>query len=369
MTSFETSALIAFCISCTAMPIAVVVSWRLGAISETGGRHVGAYPVGRFGGAGALLGTLCAIIVQIRFNPSIRHAFQDLQRQAVGLTIGLVLVATVGFWDDIKRLPAVIKLLVQIIAAIIAYCFGLQISVVDLPLLEPIQLGILSLPATVLWIVGIVNAVNLIDGLDGLAGGVLLFACLVNAIVAVSLGAILPAVLMMSLAGGILGFLLYNWHPAKIYLGDGGAYSIGFILSVTGLLAPVQKASTSISLLVPLLSLGLPVFDTILTLIRRLVSSRKIFAPDRSHIHHLLLDSGIGYRRVVIGLYLVCCVFCSVALALVMNRNRILGSFLIGSSVIAIFIWGVGVKEQLKQSMVSFGKMFSQSVSNRFGKK
>ena len=351
MNSFLNCFLIAFCVSCVLMPVVVRISRLLGAVSETGGRHIGKLPVGRLGGVGALLGILVAIGFELLVDPSLRVAFDGFQRQMIGLTLGLGLVAAVGFFDDIRRLPAVVKLVVQVFASILAYGLGLRISGVDLPFLDPIRLGWLSLPITVLWIVGIVNAVNLIDGLDGLAGGVLLFASIVNFAAAIGSGSVMPAAIMVSMAGSILGFLLFNWYPAKIYLGDGGAYSLGFLLAVCGLLAPVQKVSTGISLLVPLLAVGLPVFDTLLTMLRRFLNRRGIFSPDRGHLHHILLDAGISHQRVVFGLYSISCVLCSSALIIVLRRNQSVGYILIAASIFGCFIWGFSVKIQLRKAI------------------
>ncbi len=361
MNSFVICGSISLIFSAAMMPFLVKVSRSFGAISETGGRHIGKQPIGRLGGVGALLGIFSSIAVQNWLDPSVNMAWVQCQRQTLGLIVGLILVATVGFWDDIRRLQALPKLVAQLAAASICYVFGLRISGVDLPFIEPFQLGWFSWPITVLWIVGIVNAVNLIDGLDGLAGGVLLFASIVNFTAAIGSGAIVPATLMVSMGGAIIGFLLFNWHPAKIYLGDGGAYSLGFILAVSGLLAPVQKASTGIALLVPILALGLPVFDTLLTMVRRFMGRRGIFSPDRGHLHHILLDAGISHRRVVIGLYAVCCSLCSAALMMVLNRNRNIGYFLMAASVGWVVLWGFSVKTQLRK--VSSGIFKSGSVT------
>lgn len=340
------------------MPILVKLSRSLGAISEIGGRHVGKQPIGRLGGVGALLGIVVAIAIQIWLDPLFSTAWHHDRLQIIGFISGLSLVAAIGFLDDILRLRAIQKLVVQLVAALICYSFGLKISAVDLPLLKLIQLGWFDLPITVFWIVGIVNAVNLIDGLDGLAGGVLLFASVVNFIAAIGAGAVLPATLMIAMGGAIIGFLIYNWHPAKIYLGDGGAYSLGFILAVVGLLAPMQKASTGIGFLVPILAVGLPVFDTLVTMVRRFVNRRGIFTPDRGHLHHILLDSGISHRRVVIGLYTVCCILCSVALMIVLVRNRDVGYILIAASVSGFFVWGVSVKKQLGKTLSKIFKRY-----------
>jgi UDP-GlcNAc:undecaprenyl-phosphate GlcNAc-1-phosphate transferase len=348
------SSAVALCISGGLMPIVAKVSRQLGAVSETGGRHVGKVPIGRLGGVGVLLGVLFSLLLHGWMNSTFRMALAEFQIKAIGLTIGLVIVAAVGFWDDVKRLSASVKFGVQILATLVVYFCGVQISAVDLPLLEPIQLGLFSLPITMVWIIGIINAINLIDGLDGLAGGVLLFASAINLVVALVSNAQITAALMGSVVGAVIGFLLFNWYPAKIYLGDGGAYSLGFLIAVSGLISPMQKVSTGIAILVPVLAAGLPIMDTTLVMLRRIATRRGIFSPDRGHLHHILLDSGISHRRVVVGLYFVCCIFCSLALTLILHRNRHVGWFLIAASMFGLIIWGLGVKSQLRQAVVRF---------------
>jgi UDP-GlcNAc:undecaprenyl-phosphate GlcNAc-1-phosphate transferase len=343
--------LVALCVSFCLMPLVIKLSQRLGAISEVGGRHVGDVPVGRLGGLSALLGLISSVIIQCLIDNSVRAVFIDSSDKTYGALGGLLIISGIGFWDDLYRLPASVKLVAQVAAALVAYSFGLRISGLDLPFLEPFKLGVFSLPITLIWIVGIVNAVNLIDGLDGLAGGVLLFASIVNFAAAMSYGAMIPSVVMVSMGGAILGFLFFNWHPAKVYLGDGGAYSFGYILSLCGLLGPVQKATTGIALIVPILAAGLPIFDTLLTVLRRVITKRGIFSPDRGHLHHILLDAGISHRRVVIGLYTFSSALGSLSLVIVFNRNREIGFILLLASAFGIFLWAVLVRKQLRVAM------------------
>jgi UDP-GlcNAc:undecaprenyl-phosphate GlcNAc-1-phosphate transferase len=351
MKEFMICGFLSFSVSVFTMPILVTISKRLGALSDVGDRHVGKSPVGRLGGFGVLLGMVLSVMCISMSYKTIGDKIVEFEEQVTGVILGLAFVSFVGFWDDLRRLPAIYKLVGQVMAASIAYIFGLKITAIDLIVFGTVHLGWLSLPVTLLWIVGIINAVNLIDGLDGLAGGVLLFASVINFTAAIVSGAIFPAVLMAAMVGGVLGFLLYNWYPAKIYLGDGGAYCLGFVLSIGGLLAPFQKASTSVALLVPILALGLPIFDTLLTIFRRFVKRRGIFVPDRGHLHHILLDSGISHKRVVIGLYLISCALCSTAILIVLRRNREFGIFLISSSFCACVYWGVSVRSQLHFAM------------------
>ena len=360
MTTIFYSSILAFCVSVGVMPTVSKASRQLGALSETGGRHVGEVPIGRLGGIGVLLGCLVAILIQAWMNASFRLAVIEYKIQAFGILIGLTIVAIVGFWDDVRRLSATVKFSAQILSALVLYGCGVRISAVDLPLLEPFELGWFSLPVTILWMVGIINAINLIDGLDGLAGGVLLFASMVNLVVAVVSNGVITAVLMGSVVGAVLGFLLFNWYPAKIYLGDGGAYSLGFLIAVSGLISPMHKVSTGIAIVVPVLAAGLPIIDTILVIIRRVATRRGVFSPDRGHLHHVLLDSGISHQQVVIGLYSVCCIFCSIALTLVLHRNRNLGLLLIGVSFSSAILWGLGVRSQLRRALIRFIERLSK---------
>ena len=338
------------------MPFALIISNRLRAYSEIGGRHVGIKPIGRLGGLGIVFGIILSSFISFHFDFLFDDRFGVASFQLIGVVLGGVVVGAFGFFDDVRRLPAVYKLAGQVLGSIIAYGFNLKISGIGLPFFEPIKLGMLSFPATIIWIVVIVNSINLIDGLDGLAGGVVIFAAVANFVAATNSGYTMPAILMAGVIGSVLGFLFFNWHPAKIYLGDGGAYSLGFILAVSALLGPHQKASTGIGLLIPILASGLPIFDTLLTVFRRAINHRSVFSPDRGHLHHVLLDSGISHRRVVIGLYSVSLIFCSTALLLVLNRRRGLGFSLIAFSLIGCLIWCIPVRKKLLATSIKIFK-------------
>ena len=369
MKIFEICFFIAFSMSVILMPSAVWVSIRLRAVSDVGVRHVGQVSIGRLGGVSVIIASITAILIIIKFNKIIFDAFFDDFERVLGVMIGLVFVGGIGFWDDIRRLSAIVKLGAQLVGGIVAYAFGLRISGLDLPFFEPFQLGYLSFPFTLVWIIGIINAVNLIDGLDGLAGGVVLFALIVNFIVAIISGSVLCAVLMSAVAGGVLGFLLFNWHPARIYLGDGGAYSLGFILSTCSLLAQNHKAATCVSLLIPILAVGFPIFDTILALLRRFLNGQGLFSPDRGHLHHILLDAGISHRMVVVGLYVLSSVLCSVSLLIVLNRNRDVGIAIFIATIIGGAFWGFFTRAQILVALRSVLLNYRFKDSNSDDKK
>ncbi len=352
------SCVVAFFATMFLMPFMVVLSRRFGIVSDVGERHVGNVPVGRLGGGAVLVGTLLSIGITIAIEPLTKGEIDLFQNKVFGIFGGTLIVAFVGFLDDWRRVSADWKIVVHIGAAIFAYNMGLKIDAVDLPFLKPIRMGFLAFPITLIWIVGVVNAINLIDGLDGLAGGVVFFAAIVNMVAGLSINAFIPALLMSSIAGAILGFLCFNWYPAKIYLGDGGAYSLGFILATSSLLAPFQKAATGVALLVPILAAGLPILDTSVTMLRRALNKRGIFSADRGHLHHLLLDAGISHRRVVVGLYMVSCLMGSMALMIVFRRRLDIGCVLLGASIVGSIIWGVSVRHQLIKLWVRIKKNF-----------
>ena len=182
------------------------------------------------------------------------------------------------------------------------------------------------------WIVGVINAVNLIDGLDGLAAGVVFFAATTNFVVAWLSAAPLVALLSGAIAGAVLGFLIYNFNPARIFMGDSGSYFLGYVLAISALIGTAQKASTAISLLVPIMALGVPIFDTLFAMVRRMVERRPIFSPDRGHIHHRLLDMGLTHRRAVMIIYAVCGVFTVAAIGVSLERAWQVGAALLGAS-------------------------------------
>jgi len=223
----------------------------------------------------------------------------------LGVLFGGTIIAVLGVYDDWYEAKAKTKLIFQILAAFILVSFGFVIDKISTPFGGAIYLGIFSLPLTILWIVGLTNAINLLDGLDGLASGVVTIVCFVLFLTSAKMGGNpnIP-ILTMALIGACLGFLPYNFYPAKIFLGDTGSLFLGFILAaITS--EGWHKGTATISLMVPLAAMALPLIDTSLAIIRRLLSHQKIFKPDKSHIHHrlMLLVPEKNQRSVVLRLY------------------------------------------------------------------
>jgi UDP-GlcNAc:undecaprenyl-phosphate GlcNAc-1-phosphate transferase len=255
------------------------------------------------------------------------------------ILVPAALVFLLGVYDDLRGVGAYFKFAVQAIAAVMLYAGGLRIVNI------PVVLGDRALPwyvglvLTVLWVLAITNAFNLIDGLDGLAAGAALFSTIVMFVVAVLNGPALVELMTIALAGAILGFLRYNFNPATIFLGDSGSLFIGFLLSALALNG-AQKAPTIVAVAIPIVSFGLPILETVLSVIRRLISGRPIFTADREHIHHKLLQHGMTHRQVVILLYGVSAIFAMLSLFLLWPTGSSLGLVL---AVIGVGIW-IGVQ-------------------------
>lgn len=287
---------VSFLICFMTVPGVMVLAKYIGAMDvPKDKRRMHKEPIPRVGGLSIYLGFLIAVLL---FCPSITPALR-------GILIGSVLMVILGVMDDIKPLPALPKLLVQIVAALVVTLNGAVITYIENPFSwgpDVFQFGYFAIPFTLLWIVGVTNAINLIDGLDGLATGIASIASVSIFIIALLNSAPEIALVMAALCGACFGFLPYNYNPAKIFMGDTGALFLGFILasmSVSGLF----KSSALISVAVPFLVLGLPIYDTMFAIGRRILKHQPIMQPDRGHLHHRLIDIGFSQREVVTILY------------------------------------------------------------------
>ena len=289
-------------------------------------RRIHKKPTPRLGGLAIFLGFLAAVLL-----------FAEIDHAMQGILLGAVVIIVLGVIDDIIRLPAWIKLIVQILAALIPVVHGVQISFLSHPIhfteTAAIDLGFFSIPLTVIWIVLITNSVNLIDGLDGLAVGVSAISSVSLLIISVVLTTQDNiAVIMAALAGACVGFMPYNLNPAKMFMGDTGATFLGFMLatvSVTGLF----KFYTIISFAVPFLILALPIFDMVSAIIRRLLKGKNPMKPDRSHVHHKLIDMGFSQKQTVAILYTLSSILALAAVVLTTSGELRVIFFLIAVAV------------------------------------
>ena len=256
-------------------------------------RRMHKIPIPRMGGLAIFSGFLLSSILFIPMSGQFR-----------AILIGALILVVLGIVDDIVALDAKIKFVGQIAAALIPALSGVVIRGFGHPFAENsyFYLGVLSIPVTVLWIVGITNAVNFIDGLDGLACGVSAIATVTMLIIAVLYSEVQIALMMAALAGACLGFLPYNMNPAKIFMGDTGSMFLGYILAVTSIQG-LFKFYAVISFAVPFILLGLPIFDTGFAIIRRLLKGQSPLQADRGHVHHRLIDLGFDQKQSVAILY------------------------------------------------------------------
>jgi UDP-GlcNAc:undecaprenyl-phosphate GlcNAc-1-phosphate transferase len=325
-----------------------------GAVDEPTARRVHTRRVPRLGGVAIVIGFMAPLAALFLLRTGFARV--ELARHGsllAGLLAGAVVMAVLGFVDDVSGVGAKRKLLVQSIAACIAYAGGLRIGSLALPVLGEVSLGWLSLPATVLWIAAVSNALNLIDGLDGLAGGVAFFACVTNFVVAVMSHNLMICLFSVALAGAILGFLIYNFNPATIFMGDSGSLFLGYVLATMSLLgSSSQKSPTAIAILVPLLALGLPLMDMLLAMMRRFLERRSIFSADRGHLHHRLLDLGLTHRRAVLVLYALSMVFTAIALVVHLGRSWQIGLALLVLTATLV-------------SVVRFTRYFTSAIARR----
>jgi UDP-GlcNAc:undecaprenyl-phosphate GlcNAc-1-phosphate transferase len=298
--------------------------------------HNGAVP--RLGGVGIYLAFYLPFLGFLFYQNRISSFLLSDIRQFLGLLFCSTIILGLGIYDDIKGANARKKIIVQTIAAIILFFFGFEIQRISNPFGDAIHLGWLSLPVTVFWLVGLSNAFNLIDGIDGLASGVAFFATSTLLAVALFLSNILPSLFTAALAGATLGFLRYNFNPAKIFMGDSGSLFLGFTIAAISIHGS-EKAHAAVAILVPIVALGLPIMDTLLAIARRVHRGLPIPTADREHIHHRLITYGFSHRRTALVLYSFCIVLSFLAVLLAISSSVLVGIIL---AFLGIFIfWGV----------------------------
>ena len=313
---------ISFVITYFLTPVLIRLYRRWGILDiPHGPRSVQEEPVPTMGGVAVYISFFLPLLLLLFYNNTISRTFLLNSEILIGLFVSGSIIFGIGVYDDIKGMRPFMKLLFQCLAAVIIYFFGFKIAVVSNPFGQPFELGIYSLPFTILWIVGVTNAINLIDGIDGLAAGVTVFTAIAILFIAIGIGNIYTITFASALAGGMLGILKYNFPPAKIFLGDSGSMFLGFVLGAIAIRGS-QKGTTAVALLIPIIILGLPLIDTMLAMARRLLRGTPISSGDRQHIHHILVKNGFTKRQVVFLLYGLCVLFGMVALLVVMIRNQ-----------------------------------------------
>ncbi len=327
---------VSFLLTFVTTPIVKLIAIRCGVVDiPKDDRRMHKRTIPRMGGLAMFYGFIVSVIVFIKLEPKL-----------IGMLLGAVSIVIMGIIDDKFTLKACIKFPWQIVSAIIPVLFGLTINYVTLPFFGPIVIPApWSYVATVLWIVAITNAVNLIDGLDGLAAGISSIASISILFISLIMGGFESAFIATALVGCCLGFLPFNMNPAKIFMGDTGANFLGFILATLSVMGAF-KSYAVISFVFPFLVLGLPIFDTLFAIIRRVLKHKPIMSADRGHLHHRLIDMGFNQKQTVSILYSVSCIL-GLSATVMAAQGMIKGLILIISLVpIVIFIVWFAVKRK-----------------------
>ena len=304
--------LLAFITTFVVTPHTMRLAKKVGAIDIPNDRRVNKKPMPRLGGLAVISGFLVSIIY-LFITTSIEgkldlFASENYYIKMIGFFAGIVVLGITCYIDDVKGIPSLVKLAAQIIASIIVVACGIRIENISIPFTEGkiVISGIFSYIITVCWIVGITNAINLIDGLDGLSSGVTLISCLSLLMVfALNGSPLIAIVLITALAGALVGFLPFNFSPAKTFIGDTGSNFMGFSLAIISILG-VAKTYTALVLIAPIIILGMPIFDTLFAIFRRLIkgkSLKAVFQPDKGHLHHKLMAKGYTQKQAVLIMY------------------------------------------------------------------
>jgi UDP-GlcNAc:undecaprenyl-phosphate/decaprenyl-phosphate GlcNAc-1-phosphate transferase len=317
-------------------PLVIRLSVRLHAIDKPAHRKIHAHPVPLLGGLAIFIGVWAPLLLLCFYDNEVTRRLRLEWFNLALIFVSGLLMILVGIIDDLYGLNAKRKFLAQLPVAILLFWLGTRFTSITIPFMGTVSLGYLSPLLTILWMIGVTNALNLIDGIDGLATGVAFFVAATNAVIAVEHGNDLLAVVMGSMAGACLGFLRYNFSPAKIFLGDTGSLFLGMTLAVSSISANA-KGTVASSLLIPLLVMGYPVLDTLLSMMRRLARGKSMFSGDAGHIHHRLLQKGLGHRWASGIIYAVCCLFSLLALAVVLENNRIIALSFVMLALVLFF--------------------------------
>ncbi len=320
---------VAFALTLFLTPVAKKISIKVGAVDKPKKRGVHKEPIPRLGGIAIVIGFMCSLCMLIPFVTEIQTT------QFAGLILGSVIIVTVGIVDDIYDLRASIKLCFQIVAALAAIFSGIQIDFIVWPF--PVYWQSLSIPITLIWIIGLTNAVNLIDGLDGLAAGVSSIAALSMMVMCIITGSVPAIFLTAALAGSCLGFLPRNFNPAEIFMGDCGATFLGYVLAVSSVMG-LFKGYAILTMTATLLVLALPIFDTTFAIVRRMLRKEPILKADRGHLHHRLIDRGFSHKQTVLVLYILSLVCGIIAILVALKDFRTVIVVIVIATVICLML-------------------------------
>lgn len=340
------------------------VAFKIGAVDQPDQRKVHSKIMPRMGGLAVYIAFAVGALLT-----------QQLDNRLIGLLVGGLIIVSLGILDDTRGLPAKVKLVGQIAAAAAVIPFGIQVDFITNPLNgHLVHLGAWGIPVTIFWIISVTNALNLIDGLDGLAGGTSFIAALTLAAVtwqqAYLLGGLGMDVVSLALilAAAILGFLRHNFYPAKIFLGDTGSMFLGYALGTLAVMG-VAKAATAISVIIPMVILGIPLLDVFFAILRRYQSQRPIFQPDKEHLHHRMMALGLSHKQTVLVIYVINLVLgISAFLLTVITTNQAVLLLFILAVVIIVAANKIGIIGKATRESIQSTVSVSQNLQQRSSK-
>ena len=347
---------IAFVTAFMLTPHTIRLAKKLGAVdTPKDQRRINKITMPRLGGLAVISGFIISIVyllIVMSIEGNINLLEDNTYMKLIGFFFGGLVISITCFIDDVKGVKALIKLIVQIIAAIICVCSGILIENVNLPFIDGTKIPIAVYEIlTVIWIVGITNALNLIDGLDGLSTGITIISCLSLLIIFSLNGSpLISIILITALGGALVGFLPYNFNPARTFMGDTGSNFLGYCLAIISILG-IAKTYTAIVIVAPLIVLALPVFDTLFAIVRRVIKAKSLKAivkADANHLHHKMLKKGFTQKQTVLILYGISATFGMFAIVLMESGIWKALSFL----MLVIAIIALGYKEFFKQKLI-----------------
>lgn len=316
------------------IPMVCRLCFRAGILDMPGEHKRHRFPTPNLGGICIFFGFWAAVALSYQLYPEIALELDPFLYYVIA---GGVIVFLTGLIDDLAAISALVKLMAQIIVGLILYYGGLGITILFIPLYGPVELGFLSLPITLIWLVGLINSINLIDGLDGLAAGVSAIAALALLFVGIFFHLSTVMVFTAAIIGTCLVFLYFNHYPARIFLGDSGSLFLGYLFAVISILFPL-KSYTTAAVFVPLLALGVPIIETVVSFVRRTAAGKKFYMADNRHLFHFLATSGLSKSQVVWLFYLLSAIFAVFSGAMFIFDKRTVFTILV---VFMVVIFGI----------------------------
>ncbi len=364
MKTYATIYFVSFFLAVLFTPIVIWAAHKLHIYDACGIRKIHRGTIPRIGGAAIFLSTMVLVTTFLFLDNNFGKTFGGIRGRVFSLLITGTFIFFVGLVDDVRGLRVRHKLLAQIAAAIIMCLAGVRIEPINILGMYTLDLGWFSFPVTILWIVAVTNAVNLIDGLDGLAAGISAIACGTIAVFSIASGQIVMAAIMLAILGSLSGFLIFNFNPARIFMGDCGSMFLGFMLAGASVICSA-KSGTVVGLALAVLSLSVPIFDMAFTMLRRYLQDRRIMSPDRSHLHHLLLDLGLRQRHVVICMYIMTALAAGAGLFMMLSHGAAAILIFACAIILQILVFRLIGAVNLRKTLAGLRQKFASSYTRK----